>query len=84
MNLVRFKFVVIIWFIFDCVFDDFFKDISIIVGCDSLVNFKFVVNIVENKDGFVIELVVFGLMKEDFNVSVEKNILMISVSKEIE
>ena len=82
MNLVRFKPAATTWPTFDRVFDDFFKDISTTVGRDSFVNSKPAVNIVENEDGFAIELAAPGLTKEDFNVSVEKNTLTISASKE--
>jgi HSP20 family protein len=40
------------------------------------------VNVVEHKDGFRIELAAPGLVKEDFKVNLEKDLLTISVKKE--
>ncbi|MDD4923111.1 MAG: Hsp20/alpha crystallin family protein [Bacteroidales bacterium] len=40
------------------------------------------VNIAENKDGFRIEVAAPGLDKEDFNISVDKRVLVISSEKE--
>lgn len=82
MNLVRFKPATTTWPAFDNIFDDFFKDISKTVGRDSSTYARPAVNIVENKEGFSIELAAPGLTKEDFNVSVEKNTLTISANKE--
>lgn len=82
MNLVRFKPATTTWPAFDNIFDDFFKDISKTVGRDSSTYARPAVNIVENKEGFSIELAAPGLTKEDFNVSVEKNTLTISADKE--
>ncbi|NRB47852.1 MAG: Hsp20/alpha crystallin family protein [Saprospiraceae bacterium] len=82
MNLVRFKPAATTWPTFDRIFDDFFKDIGTTVGRDNFVNSKPAVNIVENKDGFALEVAAPGLTKDDFNVSVEKNTLTISASKE--
>lgn len=82
MNLVRFKPATTTWPAFDNIFDDFFKDISKTVGRDNSTYARPAVNIVENKEGFSIELAAPGLTKEDFNVSVEKNTLTISANKE--
>ena len=81
MNLVRFK-PATTWPTFDRIFDDFFKDITTTVGHDNFVTSRPAVNIVENEDGFALELAAPGLTKDDFNVSVEKNTLTISASKE--
>jgi HSP20 family protein len=40
------------------------------------------VNIIENKDDFLVSLAVPGMKKDDFNVDVEGNILTISCEKE--
>ena len=40
------------------------------------------VNIVENKEGFRIEVAAPGLDKEDFHINVDKNVLVISSEKE--
>lgn len=40
------------------------------------------VNIVENKDGFRIEVAAPGLDKDDFHINVDKNVLVISSEKE--
>jgi len=82
MNLVRFKPATTTWPAFDNIFDDFFKDISKTVGRDNSTYTRPAVNIVENKEGFSIELAAPGLTKEDFNVSVEKKTLTISANKE--
>ncbi|UKJ06271.1 Hsp20/alpha crystallin family protein [Solitalea lacus] len=42
------------------------------------------VNVVENADGYAIELAVPGLKKDDFNIDLEKNTLTVSVEKENE
>ena len=42
------------------------------------------VNIVEEKDGFNIEMAVPGLNKTDFNIDLDRNILTISASREEE
>ncbi|WP_050708791.1 Hsp20/alpha crystallin family protein, partial [Dysgonomonas sp. HGC4] len=39
-------------------------------------------NVVENKDEFRVELSVPGFNKDDFNVEVEKNVLIISAKQE--
>lgn len=41
-------------------------------------------NIKENADGFIVELAVPGLKKEDFNIQVEDNVLRISATKQNE
>lgn len=83
MNLVRFK-PATTWPTFDRIFDDFFKDVTTTVGRDNFAASRPAVNIVENKDGFALELAAPGLTRDDFNVSVEKNTLTISASKETE
>jgi len=40
------------------------------------------VNIVENKDGFRIEIAAPGLNKEDFHINIDKKVLVISSEKE--
>ena len=42
------------------------------------------VNIAENENGFDIELAVPGLNKEDFKISVDKNVLSVSADKKTE
>jgi len=42
------------------------------------------VNIMENDDGFQVEMAAPGMTKNDFNINVEQNILTISSNKEAE
>ncbi|MCK6691468.1 MAG: Hsp20/alpha crystallin family protein [Thermoanaerobaculia bacterium] len=49
---------------------------------DNAVAVQPVVNILETADGFRIEVAAPGLNKEDFKISVEKNLLTISAQKE--
>lgn len=42
------------------------------------------INVVELNESFRIELAAPGLVKEDFKLNVEKNLLKVSVSKEVE
>lgn len=63
------------------VFDSFFND--------SYINDRFVskvpaVNIAETENQFHIELAVPGLKKEDFKISLDKNVLSISAEKKTE
>ena len=67
---------------FDRFFDDFTRG-----GFSDLINTDFVkshpsVNIIETDAGFDIEIAAPGLSKEDFNVAIEKDQLIISASKE--
>jgi len=61
--------------------DVFNRSISELVGSDFSVTTPSV-NITENNDNFTLELAAPGLEKNDFNVFVEKDQLVISVSKE--
>lgn len=66
---------------FNDVFDTFFND--------SFINDRFVskvpaVNIAETENHFHIELAVPGLKKEDFKISLDKNVLSISAEKKTE
>ena len=62
--------------------DDFFnRSISDIVGRDFTMNIPSV-NIIESENNFSIELAAPGLSKEDFNVSIDKDELLISANKE--
>lgn len=68
--------------LFDNVFEDFFnRSLSDIVGSD----FTFTqpsVNIVEKDDFFMIEMAAPGLKKNDFNVEIDKDHLIISAHRE--
>jgi|JI71714BRNA_FD_contig_121_356899_length_1068_multi_11_in_0_out_0_2 HSP20 family protein len=66
----------------DAVVNEFFnRSISDVVGSD-LSNSYPAVNIHESKDNFEIALAAPGLMKEDFEIHLEKNQLSISAKKE--
>lgn len=61
-------------------FDDFFNtSIADIVGSDFTTN-QPSVNIIEEDDKYTLELAVPGVNKEDFNVEVDKNRLIISAT----
>jgi len=65
------------------IFDDFFNsNISNFVGSDFVSNIPSV-NVSETGDDFKIELAAPGLVKDDFDINVEKDQLTISVKKEI-
>ncbi|MFZ1749105.1 MAG: Hsp20/alpha crystallin family protein, partial [Saprospiraceae bacterium] len=62
--------------------DDMFnRSISDLVGTDYAIT-QPSVNIAENDDNYILEVAAPGLDKKDFNVQVEKDQLIISVSKE--
>lgn len=66
------------------VFDDIFnKSFSDILGADFTLNAPST-NISEDDNGFTIELAVPGLNKEDFNIKVEKDQLIVSSEKKTE
>ncbi|MCB0839868.1 MAG: Hsp20/alpha crystallin family protein [Bacteroidetes bacterium] len=60
----------------------FHNDISQFVGRENF-NANPKVNILENETGFHIELAAPGLKKEDFKIKIDKDILTISVEKEV-
>jgi HSP20 family protein len=64
-------------------FDDFFnRSLSDMVGTDFTFSSPSV-NVIENENDFLVEVAAPGLDKEDFNVEVEKDHLIISAHKEI-
>jgi HSP20 family protein len=64
--------------------DDFVnRSIADFVGSDFTVN-QPAVNIVEKADSFIFEIAAPGLIKDDFNVSLDKNQLIISAEKKTE
>ena len=67
---------------FNQIFDDFAgRSLSDFMKSD-FVNLRPSVNVIENDDSFDIEVAAPGLSREDFNVEIEKDRLIISVSKE--
>ncbi len=59
-------------------FDDFFnKSISDVVGSDFTMNLP-AINVVEKPDSFVLELAAPGLQKEDLDVALEEDKLILS------
>lgn len=59
-------------------FDDFFnKSISDVVGTDFTMNLP-AINVVERPDSFMLELAAPGLQKEDFDVALEEDKLILS------
>ena len=59
-------------------FDDFFnKSLSDVVGSDFTMNLP-AINVVERADSFLLELAAPGLRKEDFDVSIEEDKLILS------
>jgi HSP20 family protein len=67
------------WFndVFDSIINDSFLN-------DRLVNKVPAVNIAETENEFQIELAVPGLKKEDFKISLDKNVLSVSAEKKTE
>jgi len=63
--------------------DDFFSNINEVIGSD-VVNHRPSVNVIESKDAYTLSLAAPGLVKEDFDLNVEKNLLTISAEKEME
>ena len=61
--------------------NNFYKDLSNFAGHEGTFTVP-AVNISELPEGYRLEVAAPGLAKEDFNLSVEKNLLSISVSKE--
>lgn len=67
---------------FSNLLDDVFnRSISDLVGSDNTATVPFV-NITENNENFSLEIAAPGLNKKDFNIQLEKDQLIISVSKE--
>lgn len=66
---------------FNDLFDSFFKDSYV---NDRALSKVPAVNISENDNSFEIELAAPGLLKEDFKLSLEKNVLTISAEKKSE
>lgn len=67
---------------FDNFVNDFFnRSIADFVGVDSMISAPSV-NVIENGDYYRIEVAAPGLNKEDFEVSVDKNLLTISAQRE--
>jgi HSP20 family protein len=63
-------------------FDDFFnRDITDFFGSDGSLTLPSV-NVVENEKSYRIEVAAPGLEKDDFNLEVDKNMLIISAKKE--
>ena len=63
-------------------FDDFFNGgLADFMGSDYGLSIP-AVNVRETEDGYFLELAAPGLVKEDFNISVEKDALVISSEKE--
>ena len=63
-------------------FDDFFNGaVSDFMGSDYGMSIP-AVNVSETDEGYNLELAAPGLAKEDFNISVEKDMLVISSEKE--
>jgi len=67
--------------LFTDVFDSILNDTFL---SDKLVNKTPAVNIAEGENGYDIELAAPGLKKEDFKISVEKNVLSVSAEKKVE
>jgi HSP20 family protein len=66
-----------------------FNDVFDTLFNDSVLNDRFVtktpaVNIAETENQFHIELAVPGLKKEDFKISLDKNVLSVSAEKKVE
>jgi len=64
-------------------FEDFFAGINEVIGND-FVDSRPTVNVVENEDTYSLKLAAPGLEKKDFELNIDKNLLTISVEKEIE
>ncbi|MFT3845262.1 MAG: Hsp20/alpha crystallin family protein [Lacibacter sp.] len=67
------------------VFDDFFKPWNEWFDTGGLMGRMMTVpavNVVENKNDYIVSLAVPGMKKEDFNIDVEGNMLTISCEKE--
>ncbi len=62
-------------------FDDFFNGVSDFMGSDYGMSIP-AVNVNETDEGYFLELAAPGLVKEDFNIAVEKDMLVISSEKE--
>ncbi len=64
-------------------FDDLFNgSVADFMGSDYGMSIP-AVNVRETEEGYFLELAAPGLLKEDFNISVEKDMLVISSEKEI-
>ena len=66
-----------------------FNDVFSALANDTLINDRLAaktpaVNIAENENGFEIELAAPGLKKDDFKISLDKNVLSVSVEKKAE
>lgn len=65
-------------------FDDFFnRNIADFFGADFATNIP-AINVIESDDHFRLELAAPGLEKEDFEVKLENNYLLISANKKVE
>lgn len=62
--------------------DDFFTNMNEVIGSDSLNSIP-AVNVIHTKDAYKMELAAPGLEKKDFDLNIEKNLLTISVEKEV-
>ena len=72
---------------FNKMMDDFFTPFSSILGNDvatSTLRTQVPVNISETEGGYTVDVVAPGLEKEDFKISLEKNLLTISAEKKEE
>jgi HSP20 family protein len=67
--------------IFSDFWNNFYKDLSNFAGHEGTFTIP-AVNISELPEGYRLEVAAPGLNKDDFNLSVEKNLLTISVNKE--
>jgi HSP20 family protein len=67
--------------LFTDVFDSILNDTFL---SDKLINKTPAVNVAESDNGYDIELAAPGLKKEDFKISVEKNVLSVSADKKVE
>jgi HSP20 family protein len=61
-------------------FDNFFNDLDFYTP--KAAKSEASVNVIENKDDFVIELAAPGLNKKDFNIKLDNDVLSIEVNKE--
>lgn len=82
MNLVKFNSVAPTRSLFDDLFNDFFN-VDLDVPQRSMARFRQpLVNVIEDKDAFKIEMAVPGISKEDVAISLEKDQLVVKASKE--
>lgn len=67
--------------VFSDFWNNFYKDFSQVAGSEGSFSAP-AVNISENAQGYELEIAAPGLTREDFNLSLEKNLLTISANKE--